>query len=475
MSIKMVAHYALGPIGAGALSVLTLPFITWFFEAEDVGRVAMLQVAISFGTLIFTLGLDQAFVREYHEAGDRARLLVSTILPSVLVLVLAALAVLAIDSNLISSVLYSISASNYSVFTVLAVAVGVLSRFFSLLLRMEGRALAFSSTQVSPKAFFLLFILLVIPLGLSRNFNTLFVASILSFFGSFIITLYLVRSALVDAFQSSPVSLEIKKYLLFGLPFMVGGVASWSLNLADRVLLRSFSSLAELGVYSVSASIAAGVAIGGSILTTIWVPTVYRWVSQGESREKIVLVGSYAAAGAYFLFSFSGLVLWIVPFFLPENYRAVQFLLPACVAAPVFYALSEITGVGIGISRRSALAMVAAIVAAGFNGVIGYFLIPEHGASGAAIATSVSFFLYLVLRTEFSVRAWEKIPRAKLYCSSLLSLVCVLTTLALSIQENFLLIALWVSHFVVGLIMHKEQAGVAISKLRQYIQSDKVI
>ena len=66
MNPKKIASFALGPIGGAALGFITLPIITWFFSQEDVGRMAMLNVAVSFSILLYTLGLDQAYVREFH-------------------------------------------------------------------------------------------------------------------------------------------------------------------------------------------------------------------------------------------------------------------------------------------------------------------------------------------------------------------------------------------------------------------------
>ena len=63
MTPKKIAAFALGPLGGALLSFITLPVITWIFSQQDIGRLAMLNVVISFSTLLFSLGLDQAYVR----------------------------------------------------------------------------------------------------------------------------------------------------------------------------------------------------------------------------------------------------------------------------------------------------------------------------------------------------------------------------------------------------------------------------
>lgn len=74
--------YSVGPIGSGLIGLITLPMITWFYSVEDVGRISMLQVCTSFFVLLFCLGLDQAYVREYHEFPNKPQLLKVVLLPS---------------------------------------------------------------------------------------------------------------------------------------------------------------------------------------------------------------------------------------------------------------------------------------------------------------------------------------------------------------------------------------------------------
>ncbi|MBG5678006.1 oligosaccharide flippase family protein, partial [Pseudomonas aeruginosa] len=89
MVSRKIAVFAIGSIGSAVLGLITLPIITWFYSAEDVGRIAMLQVASNFCVLLFCLGLDQAYVREYHEEKNRSALLKSCLFPGLFFLLLS--------------------------------------------------------------------------------------------------------------------------------------------------------------------------------------------------------------------------------------------------------------------------------------------------------------------------------------------------------------------------------------------------
>ena len=62
---------------------------------DDVGRLNVLQVLLSFSLLLLVLGLDQAYVREFHESNDRNRLLKACFTPGFLLLCVGAVAAMA--------------------------------------------------------------------------------------------------------------------------------------------------------------------------------------------------------------------------------------------------------------------------------------------------------------------------------------------------------------------------------------------
>ncbi|MGL6275567.1 oligosaccharide flippase family protein [Aeromonas dhakensis] len=94
MNIKKIMGFAIGPIGAAALGFIALPITTWFYSQEDIGKISMLQVAASFCVLIFSLGLDQSYVREYHESENKTALLKMAIFPGGVLLLVSLISVM---------------------------------------------------------------------------------------------------------------------------------------------------------------------------------------------------------------------------------------------------------------------------------------------------------------------------------------------------------------------------------------------
>ena len=451
MNKKIILNYAIGPIGASILGFITLPIITWFYSVEDVGRVSMLQVFTSFIILFFCLGLDQAYVREYHSTHNKPLLLKSTLLFGLFLSLISLFVIYIYDTTIISKWLYEIPSAYLSIITILCVIVALISRFLSLVLRMQERALAFSMSQLLPKLLFLLIILASVWFGFSKDTYNLITANVLSIFFVFLIFLWNTRQDWVVSFRYKIEKEQLHKLFSFGLPLVIGGLASWGLNVMDKLFLRALSSYSELGIYSVAMSIAAVVAILSGIFNTIWAPLVYKWESENSvDISKIDNISEVVLAIVYFVIVLSGLFSWIIPYLLPKEYEVIQFLITSCLIGPLFYTLSETTAVGITLTRKTKLSMLASIGAMLINLIGNYTLVPKFGAMGATAATAIAFWSFFILRTEFSKLVWRKIPVLKSYiCVTVLTFCAVISMFFLS--ENLLaFISLWLVLLFIG-------------------------
>lgn len=422
MSPKKILHFAVGPIGGALFGFISLPIIAWAFSQKDVGKMALLNVVLSFGSLLFTLGLDQAYVRDFHDVENKSKLLKTAALPSLLLLLLVLVFILAFGPWL-SELVFSIESVYISWLVAVALLASLLSRFLSLVLRMNDRGLAFSMSQLLPKAFFLIIIFSYIILDAAKTFEHLLFANTLAIVFACLIFAWNTRREWLLSLNQKIDFQQLWKMLHFGLPLIVGGGAFWGLTSLDRVLLSRWSSYSELAVYSVSVSFATAATIFQSVFSTVWAPTVYKWASKDEGHDKVIMVNRYVLLFVTIIFCAAGLLSWIVPFLLPAEYAQVQWILVACLAYPLFYTLSETTVVGIGIARKSTYAMLACILSLLVSLFCNYLLIPKYGASGAASSTAIAFWVFLVLRTEFTIRVWKPLPRVALYSFTLLSII----------------------------------------------------
>lgn len=468
MNARKIAAFAVGPIGGAALGFITLPIITWFYSPEDIGRIAMLQVMSSFCILLFSLGLDQSYVREYHDAEHKPALLKASILPGLLLLAIG-LSLCLLVPELISKAMFSIESQSISILVSVCFLAAFISRFLSLILRMQENGLAFSMSQVLPKLLFLVVIGIYIFFSFGFDLLHLVIAHTLSIVAVTVVYTWNTRQELLEASKQKIDLQKLKTMLRFGAPLIMGGAAFWGLTAMDKLFLRSLSTFEELGIYSVATSFASAAIIFQSIFSTIWAPTVYKWAKEGINNEKIDQVTEYVMAAVVFLFVLAGIFSGVISYLLPEKYEKVQYILVACMAYPLFYTLSETTVVGLGITRKSSYAMIAALIAALVNVLGNYILVPTHGATGASVSTAFAFWVFLICRTEFSCIAWRQIPRLKLYATTFICLASAIATSIFAEAYQPIIILGWTSIGIAGLFLFKNT--LLTTKLK-YLQSN---
>lgn len=456
MNVKKILHFSLGPVGAAVLGLITLPIVAWLFSPEDIGRLTMLQVTVSFALLLFSLGLDQAYVREFHEVKDKPGLLKAVFTPGFLILVIVLVAVILSpwspsfllfgeDSFLITALICSV------IFLTFA------SRFLSLILRMEERGLAFSMSQLLPKLLFLLIMLGYVWFGAEAIFSNLILANFLSVLAVFFIYVWNTRKDWVPALTATVDRTKQLQMIRYAIPLIGSGVAFWGLTAMDKIFLRSLSTFEELGIYSISVSFAGVALVFQAIFSTVWAPIVYRWAAEGVDPEKIKKVIDFVTLAVVIIWSLAGMFSWFIVYILPLEYEKVQYILLAAIAYPLLYTLSEATSVGIGIKRKTIFSLLAAVLALVINAIANWLLIPSYGAAGAAIGSAIAFFVFFVIRTEASAILWLRFKNKKMY--SLIFLIAILGAIVnVFLIKKWFVIGGYFSTLILGFVFYFEQS-----------------
>lgn len=238
MDTKEILGYAAGSIGSAVLAVIILPLLSWYFPADDIGRIVLMQTAAGLTVSVLCLGLDQAYVREYYAAADKDTLFKTLFLPPLLSA--AAIAALLLSRpSLPSEILFSLDDAAAGIGLVLFELSFLPIRFLLLVLRMEGRALAFSSAQLVPKLAILLLPLTVGLLHFPANTAVLTAVYALANLAAAAFLLFQNRCRL-KAVRHAPFSPAVlHRGLRYGIPIALSSIAYWGLASADRLFLKN--------------------------------------------------------------------------------------------------------------------------------------------------------------------------------------------------------------------------------------------
>lgn len=414
MKRSAVVGFAVGPLGAAVLGFVSLPLSTWIFSPADIGRLALLQTVTSVCIILFGAGLDQAYLREYHQAADRVALLRRTLLPGLYALLAAVAVVCLVTPQEAARLLFGLGRSSWIIGAALIVICAFISRFLSLVLRMAERGLAFSMSQVLPKALFICGLLVIRVWASPADFADLLWAHGISIAAATVIFAWNTRGSWRRPSVDNA-TIALSPLLRYGVPMMTAGLAQWVLQASDRLLLRHFATFGELGLYSVASGIASVAATVSTLFTTIWIPTAFKWATEPGHAERMRAVTRNLVAVAATLVSIAGMLSAPLVRFLPASYAPVQYIFVACTLPPLFYAISEVTGIGSSIERKGSQVLTASLLALFVNLVANVLLIPSFGAAGAAIGSALSFFAMLLARSEAGLRLLPFARRREVY------------------------------------------------------------
>lgn len=446
MDKNKILAFAVGPVLGAALSFISLPLIAWYFPPEDIGRNNVFQIFTSFSILLFVLGLDQAYVREFHETNNRFSLFKACFIPGLILLVIALIATLPFAAE-ISNLLYGESDPLWYLITAGCVILSFIARFLSLVVRMQERGLAYSASQVLPKLVVIAVLIGYVLFDADKIYTNLLYANFVSFFLMVMVFGWNTRADWLQSATAKVNKQELKKLLHFGAPLIGAGVAYWGLSATSTIALRIFSDFKELGIYSMAMSFAGVALVFQSIFSTIWMPTVYKWVAANEDLSKIDTVRSHVLAAVCFIFAFVGMFSWVIDYILPPDYAQVKYIVLCCMVQPLLYTLSETTVVGLNIKRKSMYALGIAVLALLCNMIFSFLLAPKFGAAGAAAANSLAYVIFFIARTEVSAVIWRPIIRTKLYVTII---IMVILSIWMALNNNDKIL----SHSLIWIIIY---------------------
>ena len=426
--LKKLGSFSVGPIVSAFLGFITVPLVTYFISTEEYGRCSMFTLAQSAAAMLIYLGLDQAFVREYHSFSDRIDRLMANVIRIPLCMVLLIDIVLLCMPSRISVILFDTPDEHLAVYLLaLMLPCMVFENFGLLKIRMEERGLQYSCFVILLKALTLVFTVLLF-LSYEKSFRS----AIYAIAAAEIVTglaLLLVTMRHVPLLTEPVDRALVGRILRFGLPLLPASMLGWALTSMDKVMLRAMCSYSELGLYSAAYKIVNVLGVVQSCFTLYWVPLAFRWY--GEKKDNRYFSAANEIVACIMCAMCFGVLLCkdLVALILGTNFARAVYIFPFIMLYPIMYTMSETTAVGISFARKTGYNILISSISAGTNIILNYLLIPDLGGVGAAIATGVSYIVFFWGRTLVSRKKWYRFTIQKyLLYTAVILLNCGLHT-----------------------------------------------
>ena len=185
-----------------------------------------------------------------------------------------------------------------------------------------------------------------------------------------------------------------KKLLRFGYPFVYSGIAFWLFGSIDRWLLAAFSSVEEVGIYSVAYRLASVLMMVSLAFGQAWAPLALKARSDDPSGYRslyadvllLLACGMLLLGGCIAIFSGE-----LIRLLMPSEYAGAAWPLAILCLAVVVQSTTQVTAIGISLEGKTSLFARLSWLTVGLNLVLSLILIPGFGATGAAMATALSY------------------------------------------------------------------------------------
>jgi O-antigen/teichoic acid export membrane protein len=415
------AAYTASSVISKVIAVGLLPLYTRYLTPEDYGAAEVLIVGVIAASIVIRLGIIEALLRFYYEAGEDPDQVVKTSFASLLWTTTIGLALALPFAGPISELLLGHSDAGLVRIAILGLWVFTMFEFLLALFRLDERAKAFFVFTVSN-------VLVTIPATVwlvveqDEGAKGLLLGQYAT--GAVFLAGLLIaqrrRLALVPDWGL------LRRLIRFGLPTMPAELSLYSLNFIDRVLIVRLVGLGDAGLYSLSIKFAQAVNVLVKGFQLAWPPLAYSIRDDDEARLAyavivtwFVSVTTFMVAGLWLLSRWIVRALAAPEFF--DSYKTIGLV----STGVMLYALYLVLVVVLGRTGRTEYNFPATAAGTVANIGLNLALLPTLGIVGAGISLVASYAVVLVLMYVFTQRLF-RVPYEWLRLGQALGLAAVL-------------------------------------------------
>jgi len=438
--------YGVSTVLSRFLTFLLTPLFTNYLTKQEVGEVSGIYAMIAFVNIVYSLGMEPAFMRFWEkgnqENNDRV-FSVSYWTVAALGLIVTALTVVLAQPIATSSVLQL--GEGGSRYVMLAACIPLLDALVLIpfaRLRMQQRPRTFALLRLLSVAVTFAFTILFVAQYHWRIEGAL-LGGIIGSLATFIAFVPSTLRTLLSQYPRTPVPPYphtpvpsswkplLKDMLAFGLPTVPSNFSSIMVQVADRPIMLMLTSASVVGMYQTNFRLAIPMMMFVTVFEYAWKPFYLNHRDEPGARDLFARVFTVftAVCGAIFLIT-TFFIEYVVrmPFiggrFINPEYWDGMTIIPIVMIAYFFNGVFINMAAGLHIQKRTGFFPIATGIAAVISVVATWILVPIYGLEGAAWAKVVAYLVSAVILYVFVQRIypmkyeWGKVLAIILLCTA---------------------------------------------------------
>ena len=391
------AILGMGTFASKVLVFLLMPLYTAILSAEQFGVADLVAQTANLLIPLVAVGICDGLFRFTLDTEDTDRKKVFT----------ASVSVLAMGSAILALVAVCVGFSDrpWASYLPLIVAYVVCANFhsaFAHYLRAKGHTTLFAVQGIINTALTIAFnilFLVVWHMGSTGYVLSVVVADLLITAGLFFVG-RMWRDFSFRAWDGA----VVKSLLKFSIPYIPTTMMWLITSVSDRYIVTLYCGTAMQGLYAAASKIPTLVLLVSGVFIEAW---HFSSVKDAPEERASFFGTVYRNYMSMMFIGASALIVTSQIFtrlLLADSYYSSWEFVPILVIAMVFSSFSSFFGSVDFLEKKSMLSMMTAMAGAVINVILNFWLIPRHGAMGAAVATLISYLATYAIRSYDTVR-----------------------------------------------------------------------
>jgi O-antigen/teichoic acid export membrane protein len=397
--------YGMASAMNASLSFVLTPLYARNLNPADFGTITLFTITATFASTLFQLGTGTAIFRSVIQREIDKKIVLSTAFYFTLGITAPFLVIFLLLSPSISNLLFD-TLPNRSLLLWMAFITAACDAVVTIpqaKLRIEERSILYSLLACGN---FLLgiglniYYVAVVHMGIQG----IILANLLRAGIYSLVSIFILIPDLRFTFSYS----EVKELVRFGAPLIPISIAAMILSVANRYFLQYYSSLTEVGIYSVGYKLGSLLLLPIGAFQIAW-PTIMFAVYKTPQAKSF-----YSRLLTYFCLSLGFLSLFIAVYAretihliaTPEYSKAWQ-IVPIITLSQIALGIIYVTAVGINVRKRPEHIVYAWIIGVVVHIFLNFTLIPPYGMMGAGISTLIGYCVVAVGATIASLRLYD--------------------------------------------------------------------
>jgi len=392
--------YTIGTVFTRGIGIFLVPIYTRYLTPSEYGVIDLFVILTSIISLTIALEIHQAVVRFYQDTEDedeKMKYVSTAFLFTVCVYMIYLIISFTFSDIFTLWLLDDIKYERVFLLATFSVFTSGLFYFTSGQLKwqiMPKELVTVSILNVTIVASITVYLLVIE----NMKIESIFIGQIVGNSLCMVLSIYYAQKSYKMVF----VYAKFKELIHFSFPLVFSSVAIFIALFIDRIAIKYFLGLDELGIYGLAYRFAAVTSLVMIGFQSSLSPLIYKHYKEKETPKNIVRL--FELFWIFMISVTAGSILFskeIIVLMSTKDYHAAVPVIPLLVLT-VFFTNMYIFIPGLGVAKKTKLIAIISIIAAILNTGLNFLLIPMFGIEGAALATLISAVSIFVVRVRMS-------------------------------------------------------------------------